>query len=546
MPHLLRRLVEYWPLTAILIGLPLVAAILYGCESRPQVVKDQTREDAGDICAGLLENGIDLVRPDSLGLVAADVSLESDPQQAARILSQWLRRPDCRAASPTEPLSDDAKVLIERLLGPTGVERLTAERLRPFDAAHIRDALLDFSSADQFVEGLETDLERVNKLFDYSVRTVSPEGTGTVDLLLTGYEAHLFGRGSAEARTWLFANLLRQLRIDAVVLRPSASPDADPNGIWWVGVPIAGNVYLYDTVNGIAVPASKDGSTQATWRQALETPELLTAYREEAGLEAAKISADDLATARVELIGPSAFWSKAIERLELSLTGDRGVLLYDPLHDTPAGTGLYSRILQAGEGIWDADSIGIWNYPEQVREQRDNLSQSQQQRLRQRIQPYLGPVEINTKEATPQAEPPSKQLWHARIGHMSGEPGVAIASYIQVRLAETDDPVLSPADQSLNSQAADEAFYWMIHAQYGAGEHAAAATTAESYIDDGGDRSEEAAVLRILSLAASGRTDEAATAVSELPETTPGLPRLRWLANVWSKPMTEAGSGDPE
>lgn len=547
MPHLLRRFVDYWPITAVLIGLPIIAAILYGCESRPPVVKRADSDQAGDLCAALLENGIDAVRPDSLGIVSLGSSLRSDPQQAANILSQWLRRPDCLAASPTEPLSDDAKELVRRLLGDEGVEQLTAERLQPFDAAHIRDALLDSGTADALTKGASNDLERVQRVFDFLVRTVTPEGPGSSELLLTGYEAELFGRGSAEARTWLFANLLRQLKIDSIVLRLTDESEQG-SSLWWVGVPVGGEVYIFDLVSGIAVPSPAERSGDvATWREVKESPEILTAYREKAGLEPSPITVEGLASATVELIGPRAFWSKSIERLELSLTGDRGVLLYDPLHDTAAGPGLYSRIVRAGEGVWDADAIGIWSYPDEVRAQRDDFSESQRQRLQQRLTPYLGPVRVDPKEATPRAEPPSKQLWRTRLLHMSGEPGAAIASLNQVRLADIDDPALSPGDRSINSQAADEAYYWSIHAQLDAGRPEAAAKTAENYLSESGDRSEEAAMLRALGLAASGQIAAAREALAQVPETAPGRARLQWLSTTWEEKGTaEAESSEPE
>jgi hypothetical protein len=73
----------------------------------------------------------------------------------------------------------------------------------------------------------------------------------------------------------------------------------------------------------------------------------------------------------------------------------------------------------------------------------------------------------------------------------------------------------------------------MALAHFDVAEYAEAANTARDYISRGGDRSDESASLIALCLAAQGKTDEAAKAVDELPETTPGLPRLKWLADRW-------------
>jgi len=540
-----RSLVAYWPLTLVLVGLPVVAAILYGCERRAPVELVESSKETGEKCAALLENGINLVRPDSLGLLSLDGLFRSDAKTAAERLSQWLRRPDCREAVPTEPLTDAAKEQIAGLLGSEGVTRVSTERLTPFDAAHIRDALLDFSTADNLSRGAERDVDRAVALFAYVARTISPQATGSVELPLTAYEAELLGRGSAEDRAWLFANLLRQLRIDSVIIRPADATETDP---WWVAALLDDGVYLFDAVLGLPVPSSKSsndvGTTllpePASWAEVLEQPHLLIDYRKAAGLDAAEIDAARLKSPQVELVGSESFWIQPMERLELSLTEDRGVLLYDPLHDTQAGPGLISRVASAGASHWNADSIGVWPYTRRVRDARTNLPESQSQRLTQRVEPYLGPVYVNTEGATPVAEPPSRELWEKRIWHMSGRPAPAIGAYLKIRhTALTPDPLLSPNDQSLNSKAGDEALYWVAQAQFDVRDFETAATTAGDYIADGGDRSDEAAGLIALCLAAQGKTDEAAKAVDALPETTPGLPRLKWLASRWRTPASE-------
>jgi hypothetical protein len=501
-------------------------------------------EDDGERCAALLENGIDLVRPAMLGLVSSELTFKSDPKSAADRLSQWLRRPDCREAVPTEPLSDAGKARIATLLGQEGLDRLVSERLTPFDAGHIRDALLDFATADNLSRGAERDIDRVMRLFEYVARTISPEATGTASLPLTAYEAELFGRGSAEDRAWLFASLARQLRTDAVILRPHDATDADP---WWVAVLAESGIYLFDTSLGVPVPAPDQSAGElsgylpppATWAQAVEKPALLVEYRQQAGLDAKPIDAERLKSPQVELIGPSSFWKLAMERLELSLTEDRGVLLYDPLQNsTQAGPGVFDRVASAGGSFWNADAITVWPYTEEIRATREDLSESDQERLRQRVQPYLGPVDVDTKGPAPVAEQ-SRDLWETRIKHISGQTAIATAEYSGIRLAGTPDPLLSPADQALNAYAADEAYYWTAQSQFAEAEYAAAVATLDQYIEEGGARSDEAAGLRVLCLAADGRTQDAAEAVAKLPETTAGLPRLKWLARRWTTPAAD-------
>lgn len=535
---LTQTLLARWPLLAVGGGLLVVAAILYGCEDRRRVVvPGPSRKDETDSCATRLRSGLDQARPNSLGLVGVDAALRVGPEEAAKAFSQWLRQPDCRDSVPAESVSAEGKALLARLLGPEAAAATEADRFTAFDATHVRDALLDFTAAGALAKGGANDLDRVVRVFDYVARSVSPVGESTVEVPQTAYEAHLFGRGTAEERTQLFAGLLRQLRIDAVVLRPSG--DAAP---WWIGVLLEDGVYLFDPEISLPVPAADAAPAApaflprpATWAEAIANPDLLVAYRREAGLGTEPVAADRLESARVELIGPGSFWRTAMERLELALPEDRGVLLYDPLHDTQAGPGLYRRVADSGRSAWAEEAIGMWPYPAELEASRSGLSSSQRQRLEQRVRPYKGPVEPDPRTGEPE---PRKALWETRIGHMSGRAQDSIFRYQKIRLSGTGTPGLSPVDESLNGQAADEAHYWTAHAQFDSGDYAAAAKTAGDYIESGGDRADEATALLALSLAAAGRTAEAAAEAAKLPEGSPVAARLRWLSQRW-----KAGSG---
>lgn len=546
MNRIFSGLLENWPITAIGLGLLTVAILFYGCESRPIAPPPQS-EDAASSCGTLLASGIDRVRPENFGVVGASVLLRGRIDEAADKLTNWLRREDCQAAVPTTPLSDEARALMTRLLGPEATAELTDEQLDAFNAADLRSALLNFETAESLSAGAENDVRRVERLFNYVVRVISPEAESSVELLLSDYEAELFGRGSAEARTWLFANLLRQLRIDAVVLRPGGTESSDAETPWWIGVPIRGEVYVFDSRLGLPVPSPEAEFTgesitppPATWREIVESPELLTEYRVKAGLEAQPIDAQRLKTPRVELIGPSTYWAKPIERIELSLQKERGVLLYDPLQDTPAGPGLYHRIVEAGAGLWTEEAIGVWPYPGEYRRTRaplleaETASSSEQRRLDQRLAPLLGPVRVEIVQGAPRIQQPSKDLWLTRVGQMSGTGGGVIGRLLGiVGEAVTPHPALPPRAESLNRQAADEAFYWSGHAQYRVGAWDTAIRHIGNYIESNGDRSDEAAALRVLGLAEQGEWEAAIKAANELPETVPGRERFVYLAKWW-------------
>ena len=567
MNRILPRLLENWPVATIGLGLIIIVILFYGCESKPAVrIDSQTRDaNAADECSAQLMDGISRVQPENLGVVGTTTNLAGSPQGAAETLSQWLRRDDCQSAIPTRPVPEEAVALMKRLVGSDVAASLLDEDMDAFNAADLRDAFLNFETAENLSAGVTDDVQRVQKIFNYVVRVVSPEAQSSVELTHSGFEAELFGRGSAEARAWLFANLLRQLRIDAVILRPGRE-SAESDGPWWIGVPIRGDVYLFDARLGLPVPAPEAKFTgesplppPATWGEVVASPELLTDYRETAGLEVAPIDPAGLKPPRVELIGPRTYWKKAIERLELSLREHRGVLLFDPLQSTAAGPGLYERIVAAGQGLWPAEAIDVWKYPETYRRDRGELlvtdedarrqSRPRQERLDQRIAPLLGPVLVERERVRPQVLPPnemsregqeSKKLWLTRIGQISRTGGGVISSLQQiVAEAISPDPTLPPRAHSLNRQASDEAAYWSGHAQYRAQAWDVALTTIENYIRNNGDRSGEAAALRVLVLAEQEKWEAAIKAARELPETVPGRERFVYLADWWASAMKE-------
>lgn len=536
---LLQRTFTRWPLLAGGGGLLLVAALAYGCEGKrtTAVVEGDADTRDADRCSTRLESALDLVRPTSLGIVGVGGTLRNDPADAAAAFSEWLRQPDCRGAVSTEALSAEGKALLARLLGADGAAAIEADRLAPFDAAHVRDVLVDFAAAQRLTRDAGDDVDRATRIFEYVTRTVSAQGDTSARLPQSAYEAHLFGLGSAEERTLLFANLLRQVRLDAVVLTPGGE-----GGPWWVGVLLDDGVFLFDPEVGLPVPAPDAVAAAptflpgpATWAQAVEHPELLVSYRRDAGLAAEPIAAERLASVRVGLIGPPSFWKTVMERIELSVSGDRGVLLYDPLHDTEAGPGLYRRTADSGRSAWTEEAIEVWPYPAELEASRAALPSDQRQRLEQRVLPLLGPAELNVK--TGQVEK-RKALWLTRVEHMSGRAALSIVRYQFVRdprvpVDEQGNSRLSPNDDSLNRLAADEAFYWQAQAQFDERRYATAATTLRNYLDRSGDRADEATALLALSLAADGKTAEAAEEAAKLPDETPGVARLRWLAGRW-------------
>ena len=526
-----------------------------GCWSPPPpTVVQATNDSREDGCAVLLESGVAMIQPDRLGI-------QTSADDAANNLTQWLTRPDCLQAVPAVPLTPENAALLERLLGSDGLAAATANEVTPADAEYIRDVLLDFPAAEAAAQLGKDDVERAVYIFSAIVREITAPPTGAPPVPLSPHESRLLGWGNPADRAWIFANLLRQLKIDAVILQPAAGGDTSGTGAWnpaepwWVGVLLDDGVYLFDPAFGMTVPPH-DATIVAppalmprpiTWTQAVANPELLTQYRSAVGVPVQPITADRLRSPRIGLIAPAPTRKLVMGRLEQAMPSDRGVLLFDPVQATPEGTGLFRRVADAGAGLWETDAICVWPYPDQQLAARGALTQPQRQFLLRVLIRYQGPLEIETNDATKQLTvEPSRRLWETRLVQLAGRSASAIGSYLLIRTARNLPPELDlPAEmRAVNAEAADEAFYQVAQCQFAVRDFAAAAKTLQAYFDGGGgNRNAEAAMLLALSISTAGGKQAGLQIIPRLPPLTPNLAWLRWLAVRWSggnRPMAPA------
>src|SRR5262249_27066575 len=113
-----------------------------------------------------------------------------------------------------------------------------------------------------------TELEKVTAVFGHVIRAVGLVPSPLKDLPLTPYEVYLLGKGTALDRAWIFVNVLRQLKIDAVLLAPRLGVEAVPAVVgaqpFLVGVLLDGQVYLFDPLAGVPIPALVRESASAT------------------------------------------------------------------------------------------------------------------------------------------------------------------------------------------------------------------------------------------------------------------------------------------
>ncbi|RMG38205.1 MAG: hypothetical protein D6725_07720 [Planctomycetota bacterium] len=382
---------RWWPelflLTVLVLAVPAA-----GCRRRVSSdLELQADAEAAleERCESLLASALDGAQPDRMGI-------SSEAATVASTLNEWRTR--CGGTAGSE-VPDEAAELLERLLPPDTLQRTLATDFSVRDAMHLRNAIWFRRVTENIGRQTDEELQRVVQLFDYVVRTVVRTDDAIAALPKTVFGAALYGRGTAEDRAWLFAGLLTQMRIDAVILRaPDAQTDGS-DGRWCVGVLLGDDCFLFDTRLGLPLPADMDQPTQAgiqrplTLRRAVSEPRHLEALGRALGASYS-LSVEDFRDVQVEIIGDSSLWAPRMAALQSALTGSNAVLIYSPLQDTAQGPGSWSRIAQGHQTLWEEQQCHIWRYPELRWMQQQSLDDHQQEQLSGYLSAFNAPTPI--------------------------------------------------------------------------------------------------------------------------------------------------------
>jgi len=211
-------------------------------------------------------------------------------------LNQWIQAQRPPAGWRLDPLVASLPAPMAELPQVKNLEEMEFSRFDGYalrEAAWLRD-VASWARGDTIDE-----LQRAGSLFDWTVRNIQIEADLPGRAPLLPWETLLFGRGTAAERAWVFILLLRQANIDAAMLvidgESGASgagsgqagqngaktndenpKDADASGAdelpslpplepsqpaagqprpWCVGVLIEKNVYLFDPLLGLPIPA---------------------------------------------------------------------------------------------------------------------------------------------------------------------------------------------------------------------------------------------------------------------------------------------------
>ena len=486
-----------------------------------------------EYCNDLISSALDMLQPDRLGVT-------SEAKDAADLLNSWLA--SCGASGPeNRELKSSAAVRLETLISFQELEQLKETRFTKQDAGHLRNSLLSKTIVNFVLSQNRNDLDRIVGLFEYVVRNIGLEKEGEQTLPLSPYEIVLFGRGTPEDRAWIFAMLLRQLHVDAVILRPSSQDDASKDR-WLVGVRMDGRVYLFDTRLGCPVPSSNDDGKTTT----IENPATLTEVQENDKLlrlldledRPYPLNAGDLKSPRVEVIGNSSLWAPHMKRIQMSLVGERSVVIYDGLQDGGTGEpGSISRVAKLGRGKWRTEDIGVWTYPNVRLQGFANLNDSQELKLLVRREPFKATIPwSDVAQGRINYGPPRREQLKTRNSQILGNYAKSIHSYMNIRLRGKLPRRLRPNVRRMHARAAEDAFFWIGVCQLEQQDYVAASGTFREYLSShtpGGAWQGPCRGLLALSLAEQKNYEKAIQVLEEAPSSDPQRDGFDLLIRRW-------------
>ncbi|MBC8116942.1 MAG: tetratricopeptide repeat protein [Candidatus Saccharimonas sp.] len=458
----------------------LLVGAVAGCPGRAEVSSKGNPSgkpnSQGASAEDLLKSAIHQLRPENFSIAAA-------PDKPISLLNSWrgmvadTKPADANDRGKTPPLPTG-------WASPDEEKRLQSDKYDELDAVHIRDCLLTQITAKYLSARRGDELQRVQEVFQFVVRNIALRGDDDLELPLTTYLLLLTGRGSAEDRAWICASILKQLRIDSVIVRPSAESKPDDEA-WLFGVLLNDRVHLFDPRLGIAVPSSVDAtainSRPATLDEIPSHPEWLQFLSARAD-QPYSIEADSLKDPQVMPIVETGFWSHRMSRLEQLLPTEDACVLFDPQVNEASRPGMIKR-LQAACPMVRADSLKPWPYPERQREASRKASQALFQQIQQALMGFSAPITVNVD---PQTKAPStpvaeRKMLKIRTDQLLGKFEDVTQRYLSIRHLEIE-PNPYPEIVQLHRLAAEDAIYWSGVSKFEAEEYDAAVEQLAGYL----------------------------------------------------------------
>jgi hypothetical protein len=318
-------------------------------------------------------------------------------------------------------------------------------------------------------------------MFEWVCRnvTLAPEEE---QLPLTFYEIAIIGRGSAADRAWVFGEILKQRRLDAVMLRAKDNP----TGPLLIGVPWEGEVYLFDPQLGLPLPrgdepSAAQSSRPATLKQVRENPDWLKALSARSD-QPYEPTAEQLADPQVDAFTTVTSWTARMWNLEQLLPGEALCFVYEAPDTLGEAPGVFARVA-AADPAWQADKVGAWPYPLQRGFQFSQLQLDPNlaREMQAATAPLAAPMEVLKDEEGHARRKETMLQLKSRTMQLQGRHAEAVANFVTIRLlANTPPPEASWGP--IYNRAAEDAYYWSCVCKFETGDYKDAGTSLAEYL----------------------------------------------------------------
>ena len=395
-------------------------------------------------------------------------------------------------SSGSDPIVSDLKPIEAAVQGDYR-ERVLSPDYGRRDVEHIRQSLLLSRMATRIGAAQKTDLDRALAAMVLVAQQVEPlPAESSAERPLTPFESLLLGQGTPSDRAWIFAELVRQLHLDSVVFiaEEAAVPPL-------VGVVIESEVYLFEPLTGLPVPAAGESQRKSLYREPATLKAVLAddTILRQLDLEGLPCpwTAERLKAARVGLIGTSNTWAPRLAELQFQWPTAQLCVIYDGLGpSSDRKRGLVDRVREVlASHVEIGERLHVWDYPERQCALYDSLNAEAAPHMVPLVAVMSGPT-LFTETSDPQtgkitvvSQRSKRSLQQARVQHLLGHQIQAIAGYLPLLRVHLASPSIVNAEVQAaldqNRSVADKATYWMAATQFEGNKLEACAGTLQAY-----------------------------------------------------------------
>lgn len=460
-PESSRRLQYFSGAAAVVILLILIVAF---SRNDPERVApnagDVDRQAAADAeLQRQLRATLDGLRPERLNISADDQDIVGD-------LNLWWADYAATASAADGTLH---AATIRKWLGDAAAANATAVRFSSRDAAHVRNAQMYRAIAASLAAGGRSERELATAAFELVTRHIALTSSFSAPVPVGSFEVLLAGRGTADDRIWVFAEILRQLRVDCVVLEPTTPPADAAVPAKLVGAILKGDgVLLFDPQLGLPIPPLDDvgGALPAraiTLGEARQNDAVLRQFDVPDGAKYPWTS-ELLGAVTAKFIVDSTYGASRMQALQLALPAEHAATLFDGPATAADQPTLADRVTAAGaDGGWSAESVSAWTYPEQQMTAFFAAGGEDSADVQNRLATLNGPRVLikrqvqGTDQYVEAEEASPEPLRLVRVRHLRGDLLTALKGYGDVRSARLE--------LAGNAEVREDAVHWVAVCQ---------------------------------------------------------------------------------